>query len=40
VLEGPAAEAHLLHVFEEFVRRALRRRAGLERDADDRPRTA
>jgi DTW domain-containing protein YfiP len=40
VLEGPAAEAHLLHVFDEFVRRALRRRAGLERDADDRPRTA
>ncbi len=30
ILEGPAVEAHLLGVFDEFVRRALRRRAGHE----------
>jgi DTW domain-containing protein YfiP len=28
ILEGPAVEAHLLGVFDEFLRRALRRRAG------------
>jgi DTW domain-containing protein YfiP len=32
ILEGPAIEAHLLDVFDEFVRRALRRREGSVND--------
>ncbi len=35
ILEGPAIEAHLLGVFDEFVRRALRRRAGFESAGDE-----
>ncbi len=38
ILEGPEVEAHLLSVLDEFVRRALRRRAGLEKPRDDAPR--